>query len=183
MGILEYYGVKGFLLTYENKAKYIYFMICFLQPIILSIPEAVTIMAGSSMFGPFQGAIVGFSGTIIGIIIMFFISRFASKNIINKIINTNKLEKFNKYIEKNEMLVVSALFIFPILPDEVICVGSGLTTINAYKFIMIAIITKLITSFSFSYSLQVIGLDLNSIIILSAIIMFIMFIKFIKSKK
>ena len=140
-------------------------------------------MAGSSLFGAFEGAVIGFIGTILGILVMFLLSRFISKNIISKIINSDKLEKFNRYIIKNETLVLAVLFIFPILPDEIICAGSGLTKISEYKFIVIAIVSKLITSFSLSYSLQIIKVDFNSILILIIIIIFVVCFKLNKSKK
>lgn len=57
------------------------------------------------------------------------------------------------------------LFILPILPDEIICIGSGLAKLNGYKFIGIAAISKLITSISLAYSLEVIRFNGNYIII------------------
>lgn len=69
------------------KEQIIYFLVCFLQPIILPFPEPVTIMGGSTILGPFKGATIGFLGTVLGIITMFFISKFAGRNIINKIVD------------------------------------------------------------------------------------------------
>lgn len=181
--IMNYNGLQNMLITYENKAKYIFFIICFLQPIILPIPEPVSIMAGSSVFGPFNGAIIGFCGTILGIITMFIISRYASKNIINKLVDSKKVEKFNDYIKKNELLVISALFILPILPDEVICAGTGISKINGYKFVAIAIISKLITEFSLAYSVKIISWNLKSILIIACVLVFIVSIKLIRIKK
>lgn len=183
LGISDFAGLQKFLLSNERMAKYIYFIICFLQPIILSIPEPVTIISGSSVFGPFEGAVIGFIGTILGIIVMFLLSRFASKRFIAKLIDSDKLEKFNRYMKRNEIIVLSVLFIFPILPDEIICAGSGLTKINGYKFMVIAVISKLITSFSLSYSLKIMKVDLNSILILLTIIIFFVCIKLYKAKK
>lgn len=147
------------------KEQIIYFLVCFLQPIILPFPEPVTIMGGSTILGPFKGATIGFLGTVLGIITMFFISKFAGRNIINKIVDDKKLDKFNRYIQKNETLIILMLFILPILPDEIICIGSGLAKLNGYKFIGIAAISKLITSISLAYSLEVIKFNGNYIII------------------
>lgn len=148
----------------------IYFIICFLQPIILPLPEPVTIVGGSSVLGPLKGALIGFCGTTIGIIVMFLIAKFASRNIINKIVNEKKLDKFNRYIQKNDTLIIIMLFILPILPDEVICIGAGLAKLNSYKFIGIAAISKLFTSISLSYSIEIIKLNGNLIIILILVI-------------
>ena len=125
------------LSMYAEKEKLIYFLVCFLQPIILPLPEPVTIMGGSSLLGSQIGATIGFIGTFLGIISMFFASKYVGKAIVSKLVDEKKLEKFNKFIQKNEMLVILMLFILPILPDEVICVGSGIAGINTYKFIIL----------------------------------------------
>lgn len=154
-----------------------YFIICFLQPIILPLPEPVTIVGGSSFLGPLRGAVIGFCGTTLGIIVMFFIAKFASRSIINKIVNDKKLYKFNRYLQKNDTLIIVMLFILPILPDEVICIGAGLAKFNSYKFIGIAAISKLFTSISLSYSIEIIKINGNLIIISTLVIIFGLIIK------
>lgn len=157
------------LMKYKEKSMMIYFFVCFLQPIVLPLPEAVTVMTGSLVFGRFNGAIIGFLGTILGIISMFLISRYTSQKFIKNMVSENKLEKFNQYIKKNETLIILLLFIVPILPDEIICVGTGITKINGYKFIIIAILSKLITAFTLSYSIELIKFNPLSIVIIALI--------------
>ena len=100
---------------------------------------------------------------------MFFASKYAGKVMISKLVDERKLEKFNKFIKKNEMLVILMLFVLPILPDEVICVGAGVAAINTYKFIGVAVISKLITSVSLSYSLELI--KFNAVTVTAIIIL------------
>ena len=171
------------LSIYDEEAKHIYFLVCFLQPIILPVPEPVTIMAGSSVLGAFNGAVIGGCGTIMGIITMFALSRYVSEKLINRFIDNKKIEEFNRYIKRNETIVILALFIFPILPDEVICIGSGLAKISIYKFIGISVIAKLITSFSLSYSLEIIKVDCNMTAIMLVISILAGLIKFLKYKQ
>lgn len=160
--------------------RLIYFFICFLQPIILPIPEPVTIMAGSSAFGAVEGALIGFLGTIFGIITMFFIGRFASEKFISRLVSDKSVEKFNRYREKHENLVILGLFILPVLPDEIICIAGGLAKINIYKFIIIATISKVITSISLAFSIKLVNITLSEIIFILIIMMgFIVCIKLI----
>lgn len=143
---------------------FVYFLVCFLQPIMLPIPEPVTIIAGSTVFGPYMGAFLGFLGTILGIITMFFLGRMASEKIISKFIDESSLEKFNRYIEKNEIIMLFGLFILPILPDEIICIGAGLARIKKIKFIVVAIVSKLITSISLAFSISLFNISLTNIV-------------------
>lgn len=147
----------------------VYFITCFLQPIILPLPEPLTIMTGSAILGRFNGAMVGFLGTILGIVTMYFISRYAGEKFILKIVKKEKLEKFNEYIRKNENSILLLLFIFPILPDEVICIGSGVAKIKGHKFIIIACLAKLVTVFTLSYSIEIFKFDIQTLILCFAL--------------
>lgn len=173
------FSFEHILESYGNKAVFIYFIVSFLQPIILPLPEPVTIIAGSSVLGMFNGAFFGFLGTLLGIITMYFFVRVTG----TKFINNQYIERFNKYIKRNELIVVLFLFILPILPDEAICIGAGLTKINPYKFISIATIAKLLTSFSLSYSFSIIKPNIMAcIIILILILLMRKMFNFIKNK-
>lgn len=175
--LVNEHGFENFLNMYDKKAKFIYFLVCFLQPIVLPLPEPVTVIGGSSVFGPLTGAIIGFIGTFLGIVVMFYISRSVSRNFIEKRINKKKLERFNRYIQNNELLVILVLFILPILPDEIICVGAGLAGINKYKFLGVALIAKLGTSFSLSYSLKLLDINYGTIIVVLIIALAVILFK------
>lgn len=133
----------------------IYFLTCLVQPIFLPIPEAVTVLAGSVALGSFKAFILGFLGTTIGILIMYFLSVLGAKKIIDKLVNKKHLEKYKSYVKRNEILFTGLLFIFPILPDEIVCVGAGITGISLKVFLPITILSKLITSFTLAYSWEV----------------------------
>lgn len=145
-------GVENVLYSYGKLGKFLYFTICYLQPIILPLPEPLTISAGNAVFGTAIGFTLGFLGTILGIITMFLISRIGIKKLNLNLISEGDLEKYNNLVEKNEAFVLILLFIFPILPDEIICIGAGLSNIKFKKFLTIALFSKLITVGIYSIS-------------------------------
>ena len=128
-------------------------------------------MGGSSVLGAQSGALIRFAGTLMGIVVIFLVAKYLGRSVISKLVDEKKLEKFNEFIKKNETLVILMLFILPILPDEVICVGAGLAGIDAYKFIGIAALSKLVTSFSLSYSLKLITFDIKTVMVGTVLIM------------
>ncbi|WP_260412514.1 TVP38/TMEM64 family protein [Alkalihalobacillus sp. TS-13] len=152
--LTDAHGIENVLREHESSAKLIFFMICLVQPIILPIPEAVTIGAGSAVFGPFSASILGYFGTIIGIISMFFIARYGGQKIISKLVKEKHLEKYRTYVGRNETVILVLLFIIPILPDEIICVGAGIGAVTFKKFIIIASIAKFFTSSLLAYSVH-----------------------------
>lgn len=137
-----------------STAKLIFWVICFIQPIALPLPEPVTVLAGSAVLGSFTAFILAFTGTSAGIITMFFAARVGGMKIVSKLVSQKQLAQYHEYVEKSEVIVLAALFIFPILPDEIICVGAGLSGVSVRRFMIIGIFCKLVTSFSLAYSLE-----------------------------
>ncbi|KGK87727.1 hypothetical protein SDC9_148871 [bioreactor metagenome] len=71
----------------------------------------------------------------------------------------NNIE-FKNFVVKNEIVILIGLFILPILPDEVICVGAGISGVSFKKFIIIAVLSKIITILAYSQSVQLTSLIL-----------------------
>lgn len=152
--LTDAYGFEGLLKEHLNAAKYIFFFISFAQPIVLPIPEAVTVPGASAVFGPTAAAAIAFLGTLLGIATMFFSARYGGRKFISKLIKEAQLKKYQQYVSKNETLIMFILFIIPILPDEIICIGAGIGHVSPKKFLLIASVSKLITATVLAYSLQ-----------------------------
>jgi uncharacterized membrane protein YdjX (TVP38/TMEM64 family) len=152
MVFTDAYGFEGLLKEHLQIAKYIFFFISFAQPILLPIPEAVTIPGASAVFGPAVAAAIAFPGTLLGISAMFFAARYGGRKFISKFIKEEQLEKYQQYVAKNETLIMFLLFIIPILPDEIICVGAGIGQVSPKKFLLIASISKFLTATLLAYS-------------------------------
>ncbi|URT71331.1 TVP38/TMEM64 family protein [Cytobacillus firmus] len=152
--LTDAYGLESILREYEAEGKLIFFLICFLQPILLPLPEAVTLPAGSAVFGPAAAAFLGFTGTLSGIIIMFWTARIGGLKLVSRFIKERHLDKYQKYMERNENSILVLLFVIPILPDEIICVGAGMGGVSFKKFLGIASISKIATSLLLAYSLS-----------------------------
>ncbi|WP_408009780.1 TVP38/TMEM64 family protein [Pseudalkalibacillus sp. A8] len=189
VALTDAYGIENVLRAYEPSAKLIFFLICLAQPIILPIPEAVTIGAGSAVFGPLSASILGFLGTVSGIISMFFIARYGGQKLISKLVKEKHLNKYKVYVGKNETAILIFLFIIPILPDEIICVGAGIGAVTFRKFFIIASIAKFLTSTLLAYSvhlaqlLPLTGPQLVFVCMVSVAFLYVMSLLFKRYKK
>lgn len=138
----------------ESLATFIFFSICFLQPILLPMPEAATVTAGSAVFGSLPAACISFVGTLSGIIGAYFIAKIGGQKLIQRLVKEKHLNQYKSYVSRNETCILLILFIIPILPDEIICFGAGISGVSFKKFLIIASAAKLITSFSLAYSVD-----------------------------
>ncbi len=138
----------------EFVDAFIFFSICFLQPILLPIPEAATVTMGSAVLGSFTAAFISFVGSLLGILVMYFIAKIGGQKLIRKFVKEKHLQQYERYVSKNEISILLILFVIPILPDEIICVGAGIGGVSFKKFFIIASVAKLITSISLAYSVD-----------------------------
>jgi len=151
----DVYGMEALLAERRAAASWIYFAICYAQPILLPIPEAVTVLAGSTILGAPQAMILGFVGTMLGVGTMFYLARIGGTKLVSRLIKAEQLDKYHRFVRKNETFIMGLLFVIPVLPDEIVCVGAGVSGVTPRKFLLIAAISKLATSFLLAYSVEV----------------------------
>lgn len=133
----------------------VYFILCVLQPIFLPIPEMVTVLWGSVEIGPIKSFILGVIGAIIGIGVMYWIAKKGSIFLIHKMKCEKKVALFQEYVRNYKLYIIGILFIVPILPDEIICIGSPLVGIKYSVFMWIAAISKIISVGMIAFSEQI----------------------------
>lgn len=182
----DMYGIEQILIDHKSTAKLLFFIICFLQPIFLPLPEAVTLPAGSAVLGSFEGAYLGFLGSISGIVVMYFVARIGGLKLVSKLIKEKHLKSYQEYVSKNETIILTLMFIIPILPDEIICVGAGISKVSFKRFLIIAMLSKFVTSTLLSYSVylaKLFSLTTSQLVLASSIIITFIFLLSLIIKK
>lgn len=134
----------------------LYFLLCFIQPICLPIPEAATVLAGTLVIGEFASLLLGVIGLVMGITVMFFLTRKIGERFLHsKMVSYKSVVKYLEYAKQNPILITGVLFVIPALPDEVIVVGASLSGIPFKILLPIAIITKTVSVGMIAYAEQI----------------------------
>lgn len=169
----------------DNFKYLVFFILCVLQPICLPVPETTTILTGTVTLGSHKAFFIGLIGIMTGIILMYKISFFLSKKFLKKFKQSPKYKTYKKYISHNPILTTGILFTVPIIPDEIICIGSALGEIPLKFIIPIAIFSKIISIGMITYSEQIasrLSIQQWQVIVIELIIMFILSIIYQKVK-
>ncbi len=131
----------------------------FLQVVLLPIPSTVTVVAGSALFGPLYGSLYSLLGILVGSIVAFLIGRYAGFRVVAWIVGEDTLKKWLEKIKGKDKLFLSAMFLLPVFPDDVLCFVAGISTMSLPFFIVIILISRIFAIFTTSYSITLIPFD------------------------
>lgn len=164
----------------------VFFIMCLLQPICLPFPEASTILMGTVSLGSHLAFIIGLIGIMLGIIFMYKISFFLSEKYLTNFKKSSKYKKYQRLIANNPFLTTGILLAIPILPDEIVCIGSAIAGVPLNLLIMISLFAKSISIGMITYSAEIaelLSLQQWQIIALELLFMFVFALIYSKVKK
>jgi len=121
-----------------------------LQVLFAPVPGEVTSFIGGYLFGATKGFIYSSVGLSIGSMMNFGIGRFLGKRYIRGLIPADKLERFDKIIRRQGIIIVFLLFVFPGFPKDYLCLFLGVSAIPFQVFIILASIGRMPGTFMLS---------------------------------
>ncbi len=145
---------RAYINSYGNYAVFLFVLIQFLQVVVLPIPAFITVGAGVLLFGALKGAILSSIGIILGSIVAFFIGRIFGFKVAKWLVGEESLNKGLKAIKGKDKVILTFMFIFPFFPDDILCFVAGITTMSTSFFIVMIIVTRIISIFASSYSMN-----------------------------
>lgn len=170
-----------------NNLKYlVFFVMCLLQPICLPLPEASTILMGSASLGASATFIIGLIGIMLGIILMYKASFFLSEKYLSKFKTSTKYQTYQRLVSSNPFLTTGILFAIPILPDEIVCIGSAIAGVSLKFLLPIAVFAKSISIGMITYSskiAEVFSIKQWQIVTIEIVLMFIFALIYSRIKK
>ena len=106
------------------------------------------------MFGAFYGAIYSCVGIIIGTFVAFFIGRSLGYKTVKWLVGKETLDKWLGFTADKDKWVFTLMFLFPFFPDDLLCFVAGVVKLDTKFFIVMSVISRLISVFAASYSLN-----------------------------
>lgn len=119
----------------------IFFIIQFLQVTLLPIPAFVTTVAGTLVFGPWITLLISFVSVMCASMFSFWIGRHFGEKLVAWVVGTETTEKWQSKLDRGKY-VFFLMMLFPVFPDDILCLIVGATTNITYKFFFF---TNLIT--------------------------------------
>lgn len=146
--------LRNYVCTFGMWSIAVFIVIQFLQVVVLPIPSFITVGAGVLLFGPFKGSVFSCVGIISGSIVAYVLGRVFGSKIVKWIVGESTLNKVLKMIRGKDKIALAFMLLFPFFPDDALCFVAGITTVSPTYFISLIFITRIITVFVASYSLN-----------------------------
>jgi len=150
---------RQFLENAGGWMSVIYILLQYLQVIVLPIPSLVSTVAGVALFGPHFALIFSFIGIVLGSLTAFFIGRKFGYKAVVWIVGEEDLKKWQTKLKGKDNLLLTAMFLLPLFPDDVLCFVSGLSSMSVKYFIIMMLICRAIGITTTCYSLQFLPFD------------------------
>lgn len=145
---------REYIESFGSYAPIYFIVIQFLQVVVLPIPSFITVAAGVLMFGAFYGAVYSFIGIITGTYCAYFLGRWLGYKTVKWLVGEETLKKWLGYTRDKNKVIFTLMFFFPFFPDDLLCFIAGIVKLNAKFFIVMTFISRIISIFATSYSLN-----------------------------
>ncbi len=145
---------KEFLQTSGGWMAIVYIVLQYLQVIILPIPSFVSTLAGVALFGAPLATLYSLIGIILGSITAFFAGRKLGYKAVAWIAGKEELDKWQKKLKGKDNFILTAMFLLPFFPDDMLCFVAGLSSMSNVYFIVMMSICRLIGVVTTCFSVQ-----------------------------
>ncbi len=145
---------REYISSFGGYAVVLFIVMQFLQVVILPIPSFITVGAGVLLFGAFKGSLFSCVGIILGSMLAFFLGRVFGVRIARWLFGEENLNKWLNKIKGKDKIALTFMFLFPFFPDDLLCFVCGITSMSICFFTIMIFVTRIITVFVCSYSMN-----------------------------
>lgn len=132
-GVLEPLGAWG-------PVAYVVFQV--LQVVVAPIPANAIAFAGGALFGLWPGFLLSSAGLVIGSMIAFGIARVWGRPVVEVLVRPELIDRYLDGVVNRHFLVLTAIFLVPFLPDDVLSFLVGLSSLPAPAFLVLVIVAR-----------------------------------------
>ncbi len=124
-------------------APLVFIFITFLQVSFIPIPSAPVILGGSYIFGVFESFFYSYIGTLLGASVAFLLGRKVGRPFINWVAGDKEtVDSLFKRLHGREKVVLFAMFLLPMFPDDLLCSVAGMLPMTFGLFFLMQITTR-----------------------------------------
>ncbi|CAN2044804.1 TVP38/TMEM64 family membrane protein [Candidatus Magnetomoraceae bacterium gMMP-13] len=135
--------VKAFIASFGTASPLVFISVQIFQVLFAPIPGEITGFIGGYLFGATQGFIYSSLGLALGSWINFLAGRILGRRYVKKLIPARYMDKFDASLQRQGIIIVFLLFIFPGFPKDYLCLFLGMSLIPIKVFLVAASVGRM----------------------------------------
>lgn len=120
------------------------FMLCSNLLCFMPGTSATFIAVAVILFGSWKALIISAISVFLSSSLMFLIGRTCGEKVAEKIVGKESLEKAQKLIDMKSKMLLPLMFLFPIFPDDALCMVAGMTKMRYWYFAVVVAVFRTI---------------------------------------
>ncbi len=124
----------------------VFVLLQFAQVCILPIPATVTTVLGLLLFTPFDAIVLSLIGMISGACVMFLFGKYAGRKAVDWALGKEDVAKYINMAHGKHNAILTAMFLLPIFPDDIICAIAGILGMNGWYFFIVLSISRILST-------------------------------------
>lgn len=136
-------SVEHLLDTFGAFAPVMFILMQIFQVLVAPVPGEVSGLIGGYLFGAVNGFLLSSIGLSIGSWLNFAIGRVLGKKFIRKLIPGRTLDRIEKLLKRQGVIVVFVLFLFPGFPKDYLCLFLGLSSLPLAVFMLLSSVGRM----------------------------------------
>lgn len=137
--------IKNFILGTGIWGIAVYVLVQIIQVVFLPIPAIISNLVGVALYGPTKAFLLSSLGVFIGSLIAFGMGRIFGSKLVIWIAGKENAMKYRRLLSNKGKYLLILMLLFPMFPDDVLCMVAGLTTMSWRYFILIILLTRPVT--------------------------------------
>ena len=119
-----------------------YFGIQLASVVVAPIPSNITAAAGAYLFGLWPSFLITWGAVTLGSAIVFGLARLLGQKFASQFMGEKLSEKYLDLIRRKRDVFLLLAFLFPFVPDDLLCILAGLTDISFKRFFLLVVLAR-----------------------------------------
>lgn len=134
--------LKAFINSTNGKSELIFVIAQFLQVTFIPIPSSPVVLVGYMLFGSVKAYFLSMIGLLLGSMLAFFLGKAFGQKLVIWIAGEEAFIKYQKLVKGRDKMILILMFMFPMFPDDILCMVAGLTSMSYPTFFVVMLFSR-----------------------------------------
>jgi uncharacterized membrane protein YdjX (TVP38/TMEM64 family) len=113
-----------------------------LQTVVAPLPGQIVGLAAGYVYGALWGTVLCAVGSVIGSALAVWLARRLGRGLVERWVRPQLLARWDALVEQRGSWALFLIFLFPFLPDDLICLAAGLSRLPIWWVAVLALLGR-----------------------------------------